>query len=382
MGIPCLLVALIGALLGQPASEPPPAHAVVLVMLDGLRWQEVFGGADERLLTPRFAVDQNDRARLLERFGGPTAEARRAALMPRLWSRIARDGQAFGDRLGPEPAPARVRNAFNVSYPGYSEVFCGFADDRIKDNRKVMNPNVTVFEWLNGHRPFAGRVAAFGGWEVFPFIFNAERCGFPVDDGCSPVTFGVVNDRIDTVNRLRADTPYRWGPGAPFDALVYHAAREWIRLNRPRVVFLGLGETDEWAHEGRYGDYLRAAHRADALIADLWDAMQAIDEYRGRTAFILTCDHGRGGGDAAGAAPEQWRDHNNKTPGAEQTWIAAFGSGVRPAGVRSGLAEVGQDQIAATLAALLGRDYNAAQPKAGPPLPGVVGGGPARRPED
>ena len=47
--------------------------------------------------------------------------------------------------------------------------------------------------------------------------------------------------------------------------------------------------------------------------------------------------------------------------------MAAMGPGVAPLGVRSGM-KVTQSQIAATIAMLLGEDYNGAQPKAAQPL--------------
>jgi hypothetical protein len=55
---------------------------------------------------------------------------------------------------------------------------CGFADPRIASNDKIPNPNVTVLEWLHNKPEFRGKVAAFGAWDTFPAIFNAERPGF------------------------------------------------------------------------------------------------------------------------------------------------------------------------------------------------------------
>jgi hypothetical protein len=40
---------------------------------------------------------------------------------------------------------------------------------------------------------------------------------------------------------------------------------------KARALFLSLGETDEWAHMGRYDLYVRAAHRFDQYVKALWE---------------------------------------------------------------------------------------------------------------
>ena len=82
-----------------------------------------------------------------------------------------------------------------------------------------------------------------------------------------------------------------------------------VRRNHPRVLFVGYGETDEWAHLGRYDRLLDSAQRVDRFIAELWDTMQAIPQYRGKTTFLITTDHGRGHG------LEDWKDHGDDVAG-------------------------------------------------------------------
>jgi len=346
---------------------------VFLVMSDGLRWQEVFTGADERLIHKDYGV--TDEARVRKDYWRDTPQERRKALMPFVWSIVADSksgGQVYGNLS--KASSVTVTNGMKVSYPGYSEVFCGFTQEPIKDNKRIWNPQPTVFEWLNAKPDFAGKVAAFGAWDLFPWIFNTERCGFPVDDGLKPITFGRTNDAITTVNTLRTQVPRRWS-GSTFDALLFRPAFEWIKLNHPRVAFIGLGETDEWAHENQYGQYLDAAHRADAYVKELWDWCQATPGYKDSTTIIFTCDHGRGGDDAPGyqgGQLKQWTDHNGKVVGAEQIWVMVMGPDTPPKGEVTNAPPLTQSQIASTLAALLGQDYNAAQPKAGAAIRGAV----------
>jgi hypothetical protein len=49
-----------------------------------------------------------------------------------------------------------------------------------------------------------------------------------------------------------------------------------------------------------------------------------------------------------------------------------MGPGIAPLGERSDTPEIKQAQIAATLAALVGEDFSTAQPKAVPPITGII----------
>lgn len=334
-----LIASAAGLLLPAQASD----RSVVLITLDGLRWQEFFGGADEAYFTRNSKGEIEAAA---AKYAAPTSEARRAILMPFMWNVIAKQGQIFG-----EPSTgrmSRVTNGLWFSYPGYNELLAGFADPRIDSNSKIPNPNVTVLEWLNTRPGFNGRVAAFGSWDVLPYIVNTERSGIPVGTGYA-------------VSELARDLPAYWDYG-PFDAPIVYAALDTLRTTRPRVLYLMLGEGDEWAHEGRYRLYLDATTRGDRFIERIWTALQSMPEYRGKTTLIVTTDHGRGSG------VKDWSDHGRDVPAAERTWMAAIGPGIAPRGIRTD-ADVTASQIAATIAAVVGENFNAASPKSAPPLP-------------
>lgn len=66
------------------------------------------------------------------------------------------------------------------------------------------------------------------------------------------------------------------------------------RVKKPRVLHISFGETDDWAHEGRYNQVLASARRTDGFIETLWDVLQSLPEYAGKTSLVLTTDHGRG----------------------------------------------------------------------------------------
>ena len=346
---------------GQGGAKTGPAPGarvdhVLVVTLDGLRWQEFFDGA-ELALFGKDAERPKD-SPIMQRFWRTTREERRAALMPFVWEVVARQGQIFGDPS--RDSHARLTNGLWFSYPGYAEMLSGVADPRIDSNNKVANPNVTVLEYLSQRPGYQGRVAAFGAWDLLPYILNVERSQLPAGDGFPPVPTPLT-DRERAINDMADDLPPMWA-GAPFDAPIMHAAIECLRTRRPRVLYVMLGETDEWAHEDRYDLYLDAAWRGDRFIKRLWAMAQSMPEYKGRTALVIAVDHGRG------ATTGDWTDHGRGVPAAERTWMAVMGPGTPALGVREGVS-VTTAQVASTVAALVGEDFRQGAPKAAPPLP-------------
>ncbi len=350
---------------GLGSKSERAATNVILLTTDGLRWQELFRGMDADMATTENLVKNPER--LLSQFNAETTEARRERLMPFFWSHVASTGVIYGNR--DKGSVARVTNNHWFSYPGYNEFLTGFTDDeRIKTNNKIPNPHSTVFEWL-AHTPgYKGNVVAFGAWDVFPYIFNTSRCGFPVDGGNRPFRPAVgATPTMEIINDIRETTPLRWTEVATFDSLVFPMAREYMKAHKPKAVYIGLGETDEWGHEGNYENYLVAAHRVDNWLRDLWELTQSMPEYRDKTTFIFTCDHGRGDKDTG---PKAWNSHSRSIVGSDAVFMAVWGPDTPALGeIQSG--EVTLSQVAATVADALGYDYPAAQPKAAQPLTGA-----------
>ena len=340
---------------------------VIVIMIDGMRWQEVFRGADAKLVKepgPDALPAGAYRASAAEKaYARASAAESRAALMPFLWQQMAAKGQVFGNRdLGSD---SHVTNPYNFSYPGYNETLTGVPDPKINSNDNIPNPNRTVFEWLNAKPAFKGRVAAFGAWEDFNGIFNKQRCGFVVNASYDPFTEIPLTPELALLNRIKDESVRIW-PDEVFDPPMFHTAVEYVKYAKPRVLFIGLGETDDWAHSGSYAEYLNAAHRSDAFIAALWELVQSMPEYKDSTSLIVLPDHGRGEG-------AKWTDHGQKVPESSQTWMAYLGPDTAALGERKVGPIVTESQVAATVAALLGEDYPASVPAAAAPVRDVLG---------
>jgi hypothetical protein len=321
---------------------------IFLITLDGFRWQEMFTGADPKLIANTEYVD--DTTELKELFWRETADERKNALVPFFTNVLAQEGQLYGNRA--EGSEMNLTNKFWFSYPGYNEILTGFSDDRIDSNDKKPNPNHTVLEFINQQKGFNGKVAAFGSWDVFPYIINEDRSGIPVNAGYEVAQGSSLTSMEKVLNTLQPQIPGHW-PTVRMDAFTHYYALEYLKRNKPRVVYIAYGETDDFAHDGSYDEYLKAARRTDDFIRELWEYAQSTKQYKDKTTFIITTDHGRG------TEPlDTWRSHGDDVEGADEVWMAIIGPdtpSVQEAGVEG---QYFTNQVAPTLAAFLNVPYS------------------------
>jgi hypothetical protein len=280
-----------------------------------------------------------------------------------LWGEVEKKGQVFGNRA--TGCYADNANPYWFSYPGYSEIFTGHADTAINSNSYPPNPHVTVLEFLNRQVALKGKVAAFGAWNAFDRILNEERSGIPVICGFDATGGDKPTPNERMINRLLKDSYRPWHEDECFDVFTHHAALEWLRTRRPRVLYIAYGETDEWAHAGRYRSYLDAGHQVDQWIREIWDFVQGDPQYKNKTSLFITVDHGRGD-----SKKEEWTSHSNKITGANEIWFAVMGPDSPGGGEVKWPMQVYQQQFAQTIARLMGYNYKAAHPIA-PSIPQV-----------
>jgi hypothetical protein len=324
---------------------------LIIVTLDGLRWQEVFRGADSLLVNTK--EYNSDIKGITQKFWNPSALERRRLLMPFLWSTVVNRGQIYGNLdVGNS---AEVANPFKFSYPGYSELFTGFADPRVNSNNKVPNPNTNLLEYINKQRGFEGRVIAFTSWDVFPSILNDKRSGFTVNSGIADLNVPGMSDRLKLLNELQRQSPAFVGEDIRLDVLTYQFGKQYMIDKKPRVVYFGFDETDDMAHQGNYKFYLQQARKTDGMLADLWAYIQQDPFYKDNTTLVITTDHGRGEQVLA-----EWRSHGEKIKGAEQVWFAVMGPGIPAKGEVKTKSTIYHKQLAQTFSDLLGLNFKKA----------------------
>jgi len=329
---------------------------IIIITTDGFRWQEVFKGMDPDIAdNPKF--NQGDSAYIYKQYWAANENERRKKLMPFLWSTVVTKGQVFGNRM----LGCKVDNAnpYWFSYPGYSEIFSGYADTNINSNSYPPNPNVTVLEFLNRQPKLKGRVAAFGAWEAFDRILNEERSGIPVVSAFDPLGGKKPSANERLMNAMLKDAHKPWGEDECLDVFTHYGALEYLKTKKPKVLYIAYGETDEWAHGGEYRSYLDAGHQVDAWIRDIWNYLQSDPQYKDKTSLFITVDHGRGD-----LEKEKWTSHNNTIPGAHEIWFAVMGPGTPVRGEVNVDMQLYQQQFAQTFAKLMGYTFKAKHPVA------------------
>ena len=247
---------------GHAAQAPP---AVILVTLDGARVQEMFGGLDVAVLKSTLGTEASVEANpTFQRFWASTPEARRSRLLPFFWDTLMRDaGSIAGNRaLGSD---VHVTNQLWFSYPGYSELLVGAAhDDVIKSNDATQNPYPTVLEFLRrklGTSP--NGVGLFSTWNVFRAIGESRPGTIAINAGYE--RYDHPDPAIRALGDRQFETQTPWN-SVRHDLYTFQFAMAHLATYRPRVLYLALGETDDWAHDGRYDRVLEAYSRSDRYL--------------------------------------------------------------------------------------------------------------------
>jgi hypothetical protein len=343
-------------------SQSPRTGSVVLVTLDGVRWQEIFGGLDESLLRATTPKDTDIRTlRVYRQYSAATPRERREKLMPFLWRTfVANHGFIAGDRTA--KSLVSVTNTHWFSYPGYSEILTGEAHDNvITSNDAIRNPFPTVLQFAKQRLSLPpSHVATFASWGVFNQIAESQEGATTVNAGAE--AYDAPSAEMNALSAIQFEAWTAWS-NTRHDAYTFHFAIDYLKRVRPRVLYVSFDETDDWAHDGRYDLVLEALHRTDGYLKQLWDTLQAQPEYRGTTTLIVTTDHGRG------RTPQDWRSHGRNIPGAGEIWIAMASPRSQRRGEWLNHPPLFQNQIAATIASSLGLNFHEQNAKAGQPIP-------------
>ena len=321
---------------------------VIIITTDGFRWQEVFTGIDKTIAQDnRFNQDSNY---LFKTYWSDDLKERRKKLLPFIWNTIGTNGQIYGNRgLGNK---VDVSNPYWFSYPGYSEILCGYVDTAVNTNNYKHNPNTTVLEFFNQQPKFKNKVAAFGAWDAFNRIINDTRSKIPVVTAYNSTGGANPSAKEKLINAMLNDSHHPFGTEECLDVFTHYAAMEYLKNKKPRVLYISYGETDEWAHHKQYRFYADAVHQVDAWIKEIWDFVQSDPQYKNKTTLLITTDHGRGD-----KIKEQWTSHGRDIEGSSQIWFALIGSNTAAQGEMKDAVQLYQKQLAATIAAITGYHF-------------------------
>lgn len=110
------------------------------------------------------------------------------------------------------------------------------------------------------------------------------------------------------------------------DELSVFIARRLMTEVSPSLLWITLHDIDI-AHSGAFSLYLDGIRRSDRLCSDIWQAIVANPEYKGRTTMFILPDFGR---DAdTNPAGNGFQHHRTGDALSRTTWMLALGPGVR-----------------------------------------------------
>ena len=249
----------------EPLETTVAGGNVVLLTMDGVRWQDFFRE-------------------------GPDA------VFPTFWAKYAPEATIFGDpRTGER---FEVTTPALLSLPAYQEIMtghhvpcgsnqCGRVDDETLIDELVSAglgaQTAVVASW--------GPIANATSSKAYPFV----DAGFHEGDARPP-----------------------WWR-ARFDKSTWARALEAVSA-RPRFLWISLNDADEWAHRGAQDNYQNILKRYDRWFDELVTRVRSLEGYGERTTILVTTDHGRGAG-------EDWTSHGADYPMARQVFAFALGPG-------------------------------------------------------
>lgn len=338
------------------------AERVIVISLDGVRTQEMFGGLDptilQHVLGPKAKATEHP---IYKTYWRDTREARREALMPFLWGTLLKEhGSIVGDHEA--GSVMRLGNTHRFSYPGYAELMTGAPHDaEINSNDNRRYPFETVLQFLR--REFGAtreQVACFGSWNVFTSIASSLDDAVYINAGYQ--AYDVADERLRALSDAQFETVPVWD-NARYDHYTWRFAMDHLVRHQPRALWIGLDETDDWSHNRGYVRVIQYLHRFDGWLAKLWQLIGSTPAFAGKTALMLVTDHGRGNTTA------DWNSHGKDVEGAQYVWAVVAAPNWPARGVwKAGHPPASQSQVAATVASLVGKDWTKASPGAGQPL--------------
>ncbi|HZF50860.1 MAG TPA: hypothetical protein VE093_19505 [Polyangiaceae bacterium] len=267
-----------------------PTQSLVFVTLDGVRRREIFLGVDPMLAA---------RSKL------PRAEVKSARdLLPNMYRLFFDEGTVLGDPR--KEGGVAASGPHFVSLPSYLEMMMGVSSG-CWNNDCIPTMRVTIAEELAASNPLAPS-AVFASWERIARAAAADKA-------TGSLTISAGREKGSGIAPWPGHGAYR-----P-DRVTGPLALNYLRDNRPRFLWISLGDTDELAHHNDYRGYLAALRSADELLGSIAAELDRMGERGARTALIVTTDHDRSA---------NFTDHGDA--GSGSVWLLARGPSIAPAG--------------------------------------------------
>lgn len=273
---------------------------VVLVILDGVRWQEFFFGVDPSL-------SKNDSG----------------DVFPNIWKDLIHEGITLGDHK--KSGEMTVSNPALISLPAYQSIMAGQTQGCWTNSCGRIGVETLQERLVRELKTNKRRIATIASWEKIPNAVEHVAGTTFVNAAFQPLDDGEFDPEFDAINEAQKKDPPPWG-GARFDRYTFAHALHYLKKHEPRFLFISLNDSDEWGHRSDYPRYLATLRQYDAWIKELVDTLKSMGEHGSNTTLLVTTDHGRGDDKA-------WANHGAFWPSSKYVWL--YGRSPHTAGGRA-----------------------------------------------
>jgi hypothetical protein len=274
------------------AAQPNTNDAnVILLTLDGVRWEEVFKGVD-----PGQSMD---------------SEGTHSRIFDYLTGTLTQQGPLIGNKEKGERVT--VSNPAQNSLPAYQSIMAGATQPCTSNACGRIHVETFPERILQDLQLKKEEVATFASWEKIANAVEHVEGTTLVNAGIQPLANPSSDAETDKVNREQAAEKPSWS-SARLDKFTFAHALHYLKARKPRFLFISLNDSDEWGHKGDYTKYVQTLRQHDEWIKELVATIDGLGEYGKHTSLIITTDHGRGVGN-------DWNEHGSGYANSGSIWL-------------------------------------------------------------
>ena len=107
------------------------------------------------------------------------------------------------------------------------------------------------------------------------------------------------------------------GSGYRADSITFQHALSCLQNQKPKVLLINFMEPDYSGHTSDWNAYLNGIKKTDEYVYQLWQFLQNDPNYKGKTTFLFTNDHGRHDYD--------FKNHGDQCQGCKHIFLYAEG---------------------------------------------------------
>ncbi|MGK5089605.1 alkaline phosphatase family protein [Bdellovibrionota bacterium FG-2] len=293
----------------NPATVPaagwldPSIANVILVTVDGVRWQEVFRGLDPDL-GATLSAEESAASSVAPFFEWLKGKALTEGF---LWGNVDR-----GDDV-------RVANPSWKSLPAYQSIFAGATQACISNSCGRVAASTLQERLVDaaGADFSHDEVVTIASWSKIALAVESVEGKAFVNAGIKDLFDGGDDEELAAINRDQAKEVPSWSD-ARFDRYTFKHALRYLKRHEPRFLFISFDDADEWGHLKKYPEYIKSLRFYDQAMKTLVETVDSMKDYGESTTIILTTDHGRG---SKTASDNEWPSHGSGFAGSDRVWI-------------------------------------------------------------